>query len=218
MVLGVTKNAVARRSFADISASRLRATGIEAMPGYQYSPQDGPVDESELIAAVRASGADGLLLVRLLHVDRQTRVATNYAPMTFPGYYGFYMAWVAYPDVYQYDIATAEVNLFDVRTNKLLRGGTTETFNPSSVHRESAGFSDVVIAALAKRGLLPGRCNRRPRLTNSISPRAKPFAVFPVRSAAATPAGHGTSTFSSGAYCCAPKMSGSPGLPLGRNR
>jgi hypothetical protein len=157
MVLGVTKNAVARRTFEDIFASRLRATGIEAMPGYQYLPQDGPVDESELNAAVRASGADGLLLVRLLRVDRQTRVATNYAPMTFPGYYGFYTAWVAYPDVYQYDVATAEVNLFDVRTNKLVWGGTTETFNPSSAQRESAGFADVVIAALAKRGLVPGR-------------------------------------------------------------
>ena len=28
----------------------------------------------------------------------------------------------------------------------------------------------------------------------------------------------GTSISSSGAYCCAPKMSGSPGLPLGRVR
>jgi hypothetical protein len=35
--------------------------------------------------------------------------------------------------------------------------GTIETFNPSSVRRESAGFADVVIAALAKRGLVPGR-------------------------------------------------------------
>ena len=157
MVLGVTKNAVARRTFEDIFASKLRATGIEAIPGYQYLPQDGQVNEPELNAAVRASGADGLLMVRLLRVDRQTRVATNYAPMTFPGYYGFYTAWVAYPDVYQYDIATAEVNVFDVRTNKLVWGGTTETFNPSSVRRESAGFADVVIAALAKRGLVPGR-------------------------------------------------------------
>jgi hypothetical protein len=53
--------------------------------------------------------------------------------------------------------ATAEVNLFDVRTNKLVWGGTTETFNPISVGRESAGFADVVIDALAKRGLVPGR-------------------------------------------------------------
>jgi hypothetical protein len=53
--------------------------------------------------------------------------------------------------------STAEVNLFDVRTNKLVWGGTTETFNPSSVQRESAGFADVVISALAKQGLVPSR-------------------------------------------------------------
>jgi hypothetical protein len=157
MVLAVTKNAVARRTFEDVFVSKLRATGIEAVPGYEYLPQDGPVAEPALDAAVKSSGADGLLMVRLLRVDRQTRVTTNYAPMTFPGYYGFYTAWVGYPDVYQYDIATAEVNLFDVRTNKLVWGGTTETFNPSSVRRDSAGFADVVISALAKRGLVPKR-------------------------------------------------------------
>jgi hypothetical protein len=157
MVLGVTKNTVARRIFEDIFASKLRATGVEAVPAYQHLPQDGPVGESELNAAVRASGADGLLMVRLLRVDRQTSVRPNYVPMTFPGYYGFYSAWVAYPDVYQYDIVTAEVNLFDVRTNKLVWGGTTETFNPSDVRRESAGFADVIISALAKRGLVPAR-------------------------------------------------------------
>ena len=157
MVLAVTKNAVARRTFEDVFAVKLAATGVEAIRGYDHLPQDGPVAEPELNAAVKSSGADGLLMVRLLRVDRQTRVMTNYAPMTFPGYYGFYTAWVAYPDVYEYDIATAEVNLFDVRTNKLVWGGTTETFNPSSVRRDSAGFADVVIAALAKRGLVPRR-------------------------------------------------------------
>jgi hypothetical protein len=156
MVMAVTHNGSARRSFEDIFAAKLRATGIEAVPSYTRLTQDGPVDEQAMNAAVRAAGADGLLMVRLLRVDRQTRVETMYTPMTFPTYYGFYSAWMAYPEVYQYDIATAEVNLFDVRTNKLVWGGTTETFDPKSVTQESAGFANVIINALAKRGLVPG--------------------------------------------------------------
>jgi hypothetical protein len=155
MVLGVTKNAVARRTFEDIFAAKLRANGTDAVPSYQYLPQDGVAGEPELDSALKASGADGLLMVRLLRVEQETRVTTNYAPMTFAGYYGYYTAWGAYPDVYQYDVATCEVNLFDVKTNKLVWGGTTQTFNPKSVRKESAGFADVVIAALAKRGLVP---------------------------------------------------------------
>jgi hypothetical protein len=156
MVLAVTRNGSARRTFEDIFAAKLRATGIEAVPGYQQVPEDGPVNEERMNAAVRAAGADALLMVRLLRVDRQSRVTTMYSPMTFPTYYGFYSAWVAYPEVYQYDIATAEVNLFDVKSNHLVWGGTTETFDPTSVSRESAGFANVIINALAKRGLVPG--------------------------------------------------------------
>jgi len=39
-----------------------------------------------------------------------------------------------------------------------------------------------------------------------------------LRTSVAPPYSIGTSMSSSGAYCCAPKMSGSPGLPLGRER
>jgi hypothetical protein len=157
VVVGATRQAAARRTFEDIFAAKLRSTGIDAVPSYEYLKQDGDVDEPTLSAAVRASGADGLLMVRLLRVDRQTRVTTAYAPAFYPGYYGFYSAWIAYPDVYQYDIATAEVNLFDVRTNTLVWGGTTETFNPRSVSREAAPFANVIIDALAERGLVPPR-------------------------------------------------------------
>jgi len=155
MVIAVTRNASARRTFEDIFAAKLRATGIEAVPGYQRLAEDGPVSEERMNAAVRAAGADALLMVRLLRVDRQTRVETMYSPMTFPTYYGFYSAWAAYPEVYQYDIATAEVNLFDVKSNRLVWGGTTETFDPKSVSRESPGFANIIINALAKRGLVP---------------------------------------------------------------
>src|SRR3954454_16692758 len=58
MVVAITRNASARRSFEDIFASKLRATGIEAIPGYQQLTEDGPVDEQKMSAAVRAACAD----------------------------------------------------------------------------------------------------------------------------------------------------------------
>jgi hypothetical protein len=155
MVLGVFKNAAARRTFEDIFSAKLRATGIEAVPSYQVLPQDTPAEEAALGAAASRAGADGLLMVHLLGVERQTRVTTSYAPAIYPGYFGYYSAWVAYPDVYTYDVASAEVNLFDVNSKRLVWGGQTETFNPQSVTKETAGFADVVIRALAKNGLVP---------------------------------------------------------------
>ncbi len=157
VVLGVTKQEVARRTFEDIFAAKLRATGIDAIPAYTVLAQGKLPEEVALDALARDARADGLLMVHLVRIDRQTRVTTSYAPAFYPNYYGYYSAWVAYPDVYTYDIVTAEVNLFSVSTRKLVWGGTTETFNPQSVSRESGGFADVVIAELAKQGLVPAR-------------------------------------------------------------
>src|SRR3954470_15280603 len=57
MVVAITRSASARRSFEDIFAAKLRATGVEAVPGYHQLAEDGPVDEQKMNAAVRAAGA-----------------------------------------------------------------------------------------------------------------------------------------------------------------
>jgi len=155
MVLAVTPNVVSRRTFEDIFTAKLRATGIDAVPSYQFLSGTGPAPEPALDVAVSDAHADGLLMTHLLRIDRQTVVTPGYVPAFRPGFYPYYSAWAAYPEVSTYDIATAEVNLFDVKTKRLVWGGTTETFNPQSVSRESGGFADVVIAALAQRGLVP---------------------------------------------------------------
>jgi hypothetical protein len=154
MVLGVFQQPTVRRTFEDIFSAKLRATGIEAIPSYQALPLDAPPAEGALGEAATRAGADGLLMVHLLRIDRQVRVTPAYAPAIYPGFHGYYSAWMAYPDVYTYDIVSAEVNLFEVNSKRLVWGGMTETFNPQSVSRESAGFADVVIAALAKDGLV----------------------------------------------------------------
>ncbi|HTS20877.1 MAG TPA: hypothetical protein VMN79_03615 [Casimicrobiaceae bacterium] len=156
MILAVTDQEVARRTFEDTFSAKLRAAGTDAVASYQLLPQSGRTEEPALDAAARRADADGLLMVHLVRVDRQTRVVPGYPAPFYPGYYGYYRAWAAYPDVYTYDIATAEANLFSVASRQLVWGGTTETFNPQSVSRDSAVFADVVIAALAKRGLVPG--------------------------------------------------------------
>ena len=155
MVLGVFRQPTARRTFEDIFAAKLRATGIEAVPSYQMLGLETPPPEIALGEVTSRTGADGLLMVHLVRVDRQVRVTPGYAPAMYPGFHGYYSAWVAYPDVYTYDVVSAEVNLFEVKTNRLVWGGMTETFNPQSASKESGGFADVVIAALAKDGLVP---------------------------------------------------------------
>ena len=61
---------------------------------------------------------------------------------------------VAVPEVRQYDVTNVEINLFDVKTRRVVWAGTTQTYNPSTVANETPGFADLIIKQLAARGLI----------------------------------------------------------------
>ena len=156
LVVGVGSNLANRRVFEDIFAQRLSATGTQGIPGYQFLADDARANEPGWNAGVAQSGADGLLLVRLLGVDTRTHVYTTMVPG--PMYGPYYGPWwgpsmVAVPQVTQYDIAHVETSLFDVKTKRVVWAGTTQTFNPSTVAEETPGFADLIIGQLAARGL-----------------------------------------------------------------
>jgi hypothetical protein len=157
LVVGVGSNVANRRVFEDIFSQRLSATGTQAIPGYRFLADDARSNEPGWNAGVAQSGADGLLLVRLLGVDTRTHVYTTMMPG--PMYGPYYGPWwgpsmVAVPQVTQYDIVHVETSLFDVNTKRVVWAGTTQTFNPSTVAEETPGFADLIIGQLAARGLI----------------------------------------------------------------
>lgn len=165
LVLGVSSDLADRRLFEDIMAQRVSAAGAEGLPAYRFLPEGGKVAEAELERAVKASGADALLMSRIRQVDRRTQVTTQMVPAGMgpgfgpwgPGWYGMYAGWYPVTDVRQYDIAVIETSLFDTAPRKLVWAGTTETYEPRSVQQDAPGFADVIVKALAGLGLLPGK-------------------------------------------------------------
>ena len=155
LVLGVSNAVSERRTFEDIMSQRLAATGIEAIPAYRLLPDDGKVAEPALDAAVRASGADALLMSRVRAIDRRTSVTTMMAPGPAFGWYGLYSAWYPMTDVRQYDIATVETSLFSADGRRVVWSGMTETYEPTSVAKDAPGFASVIVKALQQRGLVP---------------------------------------------------------------
>ena len=158
LVVGIGGNIAGTRVFEDIFTQKLRATGVDGIPGYQTLPAGVRPGDPAWNAAVEASGAEALLSVRLLRVDTKTQVVTTMVPGPmmwgpFGGWYG--PAMVAVPEVQQYDVAAVETNLWDVKTHRVVWAATTDTLNPSSVAKETPGFADVIIGQLAARGLVP---------------------------------------------------------------
>jgi len=159
LVVGVTKQASVRRVFEDEFTAQLRAAGVEAIPGYTVLAEDGQAEQAVLEETVRSTGADGVLVTRLVKQEQRLDVTPGtYRPAFGPGLYGWYSsAWVGYyepPSVYQYEVVTAETSLYSPPESKLVWSGTTETFSPKDVRKETAGFSKVIIGALRKRGLI----------------------------------------------------------------
>ena len=150
------------RVFEDIFVQKLTAAGILALPGYTTVPADARRSEAPFAAAVKATGADGVILVRLLRVDTKTQVSTMMMPGPMigpwggfygPGFYGggFY----AVPNVSQYQVASVETNVYSVPTRTLVWAATTQTVDPTTIAKEAPGYADMIIGQLRARRLLP---------------------------------------------------------------
>ncbi len=159
LVVGVSNQPGPRRIFEDEFAAALKAAGVDAVPSYTVIPQDGQVEQAVLEKAVRDVGAEGVLITRLVSREQKTQVSPGYyQPVPTLGMYGWYSsAWVGYyepPTVYQYDVVTADTSVYSVNAGKLLWSGTTETFSPTDVAKETPGFAKVIIGALKKAGIV----------------------------------------------------------------
>ena len=157
LVIGARGPIADQRVFEDIFAQKLQAAGVNGVPGYLVMPVNVPPGDPAWNAAIEASGADGLLAVRLLGVDTRTQVWTTMAPG--PMLWGPYGGWwgpgtYTGPTVTQYEIASVETNLWDIKSRRLIWAATTDTFNPASVAQETPGFAGVILAQLAARGLI----------------------------------------------------------------
>ena len=76
------------RVFEDIFVQKLTAAGITAVPGYTTVPPDARRAEAPFAAAVAATGADGVIIVRLIRVDTKTQVSTMMMPGPMMGPWG----------------------------------------------------------------------------------------------------------------------------------
>ncbi|MGH8767892.1 MAG: hypothetical protein ACREVT_06860 [Burkholderiales bacterium] len=162
MVAGISNQASVRRTFEDTFAEILRTNGVEAVPSHTVVPEDGQMAEDKLRAAVEQSGADGVLITRM--VERQTETTIPRATPMPPSigarhsYYGYYSgAWIGYYEpatVQTFDYIVAETTLFVAANPQPVWSGTTRTMESKDIRAATEGFAKPVIAALKKEGLI----------------------------------------------------------------
>jgi hypothetical protein len=159
MVIGVSQQSAIRRTFEDDFVTQLKAIGMDAVPSYQYIPEDGQVAESRLAQAVKQAGADAVITTRLVRVDKKADITPGpYGPYPGFGFYRWYSsAWVGFyepPRVNFYDIYISETSLYDVTNDRLVWSGIAKTTELGDIGKEIREYVEIVIEALREKNLL----------------------------------------------------------------
>lgn len=155
-VAGITTQETLRRQFEDAFGTALAPWSAKGIPSYAALPAAAEVGRDELIEAIRRSGADAALVVRMVKTDSKVVVTQDYyGPRTIYG--GYRSAWYSQYSpvtVEQYDVITLEARVYDVRSGKLAWAVSTETSDPGKVQREIEAYAKLICEQMGKAGLL----------------------------------------------------------------
>ncbi len=164
LVIGVAENQESRQAFEDAFAKAIADEGGGAQASWVLLPQSTQLEEEQIRAAIEGKNFDGVLITRLLSVDKDQEYvepkAYNNPRTTYYagggglygyGYYGFY--GTTYAKVHEpgyFETSTTlrlETNLYSLTTNGLVWTGQSETLNPESL----TDVIDSMTAAVAKK-------------------------------------------------------------------
>ncbi len=166
MIVGLTKNAVAKNNVEGHMAAVLGARGVDAKgSGSIFNPEVKVTEEmkKEVAGNLASSGYDALLTLAQVSVEEKTDYVpgTAYTPYAYPsygsywGYYGYYAPQVYSPGYYTTEkVYTIEANLYDVATEKLVWAARSETTSPSNLDRFAEEYAETVVFQLKKDGML----------------------------------------------------------------
>jgi hypothetical protein len=135
----------------------VRAVGPgTAVAGYAVVDDSELRDKALVQQRVEAAHADGVVVFRLVGVERQERWVP---PTTYGntwGYWGYAAPLVYDPGYLVTDhIVQIETNAWDVDTARLVWSARSETFNPKDANALVKGVVDAAVGALRKEKLVP---------------------------------------------------------------
>ncbi|MEW6683165.1 MAG: hypothetical protein AB1451_09635 [Nitrospirota bacterium] len=157
VVLSMLWNPKNRPRLEDEFVRQLKARGLDAVPGHQIVPEEKPPDKEVMAARLKEAGADTLLLTRLVDKTASLRYSQDPAASRLPEYYGTWPAYYGggYPMAQEAEYAVAEVNLYDVETEKLIWAAVTQTKLQTDRHALMESYVADVLEALQKQRVLP---------------------------------------------------------------
>ncbi len=160
IVIGVSKEEGIRRLFEDKMSRALVTGGLDAVPSYSVLSKSGEVPQEEVNQAVRKSGADTVVITRLVRIAHRLDTVPVPAPAPM---WGAYWGWPSpYWTGYYYDsyrviereFAFIETQVMRADNGELLLSVTTRTDDPTYTEQQVQGLVNVLDREFIKAGLV----------------------------------------------------------------
>jgi hypothetical protein len=180
-IIAIMKNNDESKAFELAAVNAFSETGAEAVPSFSFLPSDTLLNKDEMERRVEATGADGVLIFKLIAIDKTKSYVppTQYAVPGAPNvdswgdpFYGYYAPYPHsywgywYPAVqvvktpgYWVTSSTYQVEtaLYRAADNKLVWMAMSGTYDPTSDYDLGSSLSATVVKKLQKAGLVPGK-------------------------------------------------------------
>ena len=164
LVIGAAEDDNIRRTFEKKFVETLEAAGIKAVESSSVMAKDQKIDKEDILAVVKKTGVDGVLLTYLVAVKEKdvTSPSVNYSPAndyrggtipdlsSLPGYGSsgtqYYSTRVK---------VRLETNLYDAKTEQKVWSAQSTTLNPKSDTALIDSVIEVFTKDLKKNKLIP---------------------------------------------------------------
>ncbi|MDR3711890.1 MAG: hypothetical protein P4L51_03675 [Puia sp.] len=155
VVAALLKNETVRRQVEDDMASMFPGKAVQSYK--ELGLTDLKENDDFYNSKLKSEGYDGIVIMRLVNVDKDTR----YVPGSYPVYYRTWRGYwgYAYPGYYDPGYYTTdktyhvEVNVYSLKRDKLIWTGNTSTINPPRGELFSS-VSKTVVKKMRDEGFL----------------------------------------------------------------
>ncbi len=171
LVVGASDNLERRLIFEDYFAEEFNRHGIVALQSYLVIPTGATLSKKNLKDAARTSGADCVLITRLVNIKKEIKVVPGSAELTFKPV-------TAYPPPDEDDLSShpelyfgatvvqeppttitnlkvsIETRMFDAKTSSMVWVGETSSGEVYDLKKETKAFARQIIKALKKDGMI----------------------------------------------------------------
>jgi len=147
-----------RAAVEDALVAQFKAIGVDAVASHVALASDDAHPEPDLVEAIRASGANGVLLTQVKQVIASEPYMNSFQTITSPnpdigGYFDLFQSQQAnQPN--DYKTARIDTRIYVVPGGKQVWGAYSDSYDAVSFSRSMPGFTSTLLVALERDGMI----------------------------------------------------------------